>query len=99
MEDGQSLLIMDNVSFHHLEKIKEMCSEAGVELLHLPPYSPNLNPIEESFSELKHYIKHRWEYYETWPERCFDTFLQHALMLSVQKETAESDPRHARVAI
>ena len=30
-----------------------MCSEVGVKLLYLPPYSPDQNPIEEFFSELK----------------------------------------------
>jgi transposase len=31
----------------------ELCSDAGVKLLYLPPYSPDLNPIEEFFAELK----------------------------------------------
>jgi transposase len=34
-----------------------MCREAGVELVFLPPYSPDFNPIEESFAELKAWIK------------------------------------------
>jgi transposase len=38
---------MDNPSFHHTERIEQMCAEAGVKLLYLPPYSPDLNPIEE----------------------------------------------------
>jgi transposase len=40
-----------------------MCSEAGVELLHLPPYSPDLNHIEEFFAELKAFIKQSWKIY------------------------------------
>lgn len=36
-----------------------MCREAGVELVFLPPYSPDFNPIEESFAELKAWIK-KW---------------------------------------
>jgi transposase len=34
-----------------------MCEEAGVRLEKLPPYSPDFNPIEESFAELKMWIK------------------------------------------
>ena len=34
-----------------------MCRDIGVELVFLPPYSPDLNPIEESFAELKAWIK------------------------------------------
>ena len=63
--EPKSVLIMDNASFHHSERIKKMCSEAGVKLLYLPPYSPDLNPIEEFFSELKSHIKRNWEFYET----------------------------------
>jgi transposase len=41
---------MDNAFFHHPESIEQMCSQAGVKLVYLPPYSPDLNPIEELFS-------------------------------------------------
>lgn len=55
--EPHSVLIMDNASFHHSERIKEMCRDAGVILVYLPPYSPDLNPIEEFFAELKAFIK------------------------------------------
>ena len=42
-----SVLIMDNASFHCLDKIRQMCDDTGVLLLYLPPYSPDVNPIEE----------------------------------------------------
>jgi transposase len=48
---------MDNASFHHSERVKQLCSDAGGKLLYLPPYSPDFNPIEEFFAELKAYIK------------------------------------------
>jgi transposase len=44
---------MDNASFHHSEQIESMCREAGVKLVYLPPYSPDLNPIEEFFAEFR----------------------------------------------
>jgi hypothetical protein len=52
-----SVLIMDNASFHHMERIQQLCYNAGVKLIYLPPYSPDLNPIEEFFAELKAFIK------------------------------------------
>ena len=45
-------------------------------MMYLPPYSPDLNPIEESFAELKAFIKRSWHYYEGNPEQGFDTFLE-----------------------
>ncbi|KAF5611240.1 hypothetical protein F25303_14499, partial [Fusarium sp. NRRL 25303] len=48
---------MDNASFHHNDELEPMCAEAGVKLLYLPPYSPDFNPIEEYFAELKNFIK------------------------------------------
>jgi hypothetical protein len=51
------VLVMDNALFHHSEKIEQLCIKAGVKLPYLPPYSPDLNPIEEFFAELKTFIK------------------------------------------
>ncbi|KAI7977485.1 hypothetical protein EIK77_000540 [Talaromyces pinophilus] len=68
---------MDNVSFHHSEGLEQqMCSDFGVKLLYLPPYSPDLNPIEEMFAELKAFIKRNWKVYEEDPDQGFDDFLE-----------------------
>ena len=67
---------MDNASFHHSEQTEQMCSEAGVKLVYLPPYSPDLNPIEEFFAELKAFIQRHWKSYEDNPGQGFDTFLE-----------------------
>jgi transposase len=48
--EPNSVLVMDNASFHQGASIKELCDEAGVMLFFLSPYSPDLNPIEELFS-------------------------------------------------
>jgi transposase len=58
------VLVMDNASFHHTERITQMCYDAGVKLLYLPLYSLDLNPIEEFFAELKAFIKRNWHIYE-----------------------------------
>jgi hypothetical protein len=98
--EPKSVLVMDNASFHHSERIKEMCFEAGVELLYLPPYSPDLNPIEEFFSELKAYIKRHWALYEAQPDLGFDTFLQTCVdAVGARIDSAEGHFRHAGVAI
>ena len=51
---------MDNVSFYHSKKIAQMCADAGVKLVFLPLYSPDLNPIEEFFAEPKGFMKRNW---------------------------------------
>jgi transposase len=54
-----------------------MCREAGVELVFLPPYSPDFNPIEESFAELKAWIKKERETLESYES--FEKFLEAGL--------------------
>jgi len=53
----QSILVLDNCSIRHNEAIYELVNSVGCLLLFLPPYSPDLNPIEESFSTLKAYMR------------------------------------------
>jgi hypothetical protein len=74
--EPKSVLVMDNASFHHTERIEQMCYDAGVKLAYLPPYSPDFNPIEEFFAELKAFIKRNWQNYEENPEQGFDAFLR-----------------------
>jgi len=55
----QSVLVMDNALIHRDPKVREMCDDAGIRLEYLPPYSPDFNPIEASFHDLKQYIRSR----------------------------------------
>jgi hypothetical protein len=55
--EPKSVFLIDNASFHHTERIEQMCSDAGVKLMYLPFYSPDLNPIKELFTKLKGFIK------------------------------------------
>ena len=48
---------MDNLSSHKVPGIKEKIETAGATLLYLPPYSPNLNPIEKAWYKLKHILR------------------------------------------
>jgi transposase len=45
--------VMDNLSAHKGQKVRELVEERGCQLLYLPPYSPDLNPIEQAFSKMK----------------------------------------------
>ena len=47
------ILVMDNLSAHKTEKVRELVERAGCGLRYLPPYSPDLIPIEEAFSKIK----------------------------------------------
>ena len=53
----RSVLVMDNVASHHSLYIRAMCEQAGVILEYIPPYSPDLSSIEESFSALKAWMR------------------------------------------
>ena len=52
LKPGQ-IVVMDNLSSHKGSRIRELIEARGCELLYLPPYSPDLNPIEEAFAKLK----------------------------------------------
>jgi transposase len=52
LEPGQ-VVVMDNLSAHKGERVKEIIEGRGCELVYLPPYSPDLNPIEQAFSKVK----------------------------------------------
>ena len=45
--------MIDNASFYHTERIEQIYINAGVKLIYLLIYSPDLNPIKEFFAELK----------------------------------------------
>jgi len=47
------VVVMDNLSVHKSERVRELIEGADAEVLYLPPYSPDFNPIEEAFSKIK----------------------------------------------
>ena len=47
------IIVMDNMRSHHAKIVKELLDRAGIRYLYLPPYSPDLNPIEKMWSKLK----------------------------------------------
>ena len=56
LKKGQ-IIIMDNATFHKSERTKMLIESAGCQLLFLPPYSPDLNPIEHFWAWFKKQIR------------------------------------------
>jgi transposase len=52
-----SVLVMDNWTVHHGDDVRSLVEDYGCELLYLPTYSPDLNPIEYLCAKLKAFIK------------------------------------------
>ena len=52
-----SIVVMDNASIHHVDSVVETILSVGALIRFLPPYSPGMNPIEEVFGEVKHYLQ------------------------------------------
>lgn len=52
LREGQ-VVVMDNLSSHKGSRIKDLVEGRGCDLIYLPPYSPDFNPIEEAFSKIK----------------------------------------------
>jgi transposase len=51
------IVVMDNLGSHKAAAIRQALRAAGARLIYLPPYSPDLNPIEQAFSKLKHWLR------------------------------------------
>jgi transposase len=51
------IVVMDNLSSHKVAGVRQVIEAAGAELRYLPPYSPDLNPIELAFSKLKKLLR------------------------------------------
>jgi transposase len=56
LRKGQ-VVVMDNLSAHKGERVKELIEGRGCELIYLPSYSPDFNPIEEAFSKIKDFLR------------------------------------------
>ena len=56
LKEGQ-VVVMDNLSSHKPKRIKELIEQRGCELVYLPSYSPEYNPIEEAFSKIKNLLR------------------------------------------
>jgi transposase len=76
LEPKSVIIIIYNASFHYSKDIKPIYSTAGVKLVYLPLYSPNLNLIKKFFAKLKAFVICHWQSYEDNPSQGFDNFLE-----------------------
>src|SRR5208282_3126907 len=51
------IVVMDNLPAHKGARVEQLIKSARAELRYLPPYSPDMNPIEKAFSKLKAYLR------------------------------------------
>lgn len=51
------IVVMDNLGSHKGRAVRQLVRKAGARVWFLPPYSPDLNPIEQVFSKLKHLLR------------------------------------------
>ena len=51
------VVVMDNLSSHKGTRVEQLIKAVGAELLYLPPYSPDMNPIEKAYSKLKAFLR------------------------------------------
>jgi transposase len=56
LKEGQ-MVIMDNLGAHRPKRIRELIERRGCELIYLPAYSPDYNPIEEAFAKIKNLLR------------------------------------------
>lgn len=56
LEEGQ-VVVLDRLGAHRTDKVRELVESAGADLVFLPSYSPDLNPIEEAFSKIKQLVR------------------------------------------
>ena len=86
-----SIVILDNASIHHVDEVTELIEEqAGARVLFLPPYSPDLNPLEEAFSQIKSIMKKNRDLFEA----C--TFSRPLLSIAFSMMTAEDCKSYIR---
>jgi len=62
-----SIVIMDNASIHHVDEVLQIIENAGAKVIFLPPYSPDLNPLEPVFGKVKAILKKMIKFFKHVP--------------------------------
>ena len=76
---------MYNASIHHVEEAVELIESTGAIIEFLPPYSPDLNPIEAAFSKVKHFLRAN----EPFVQVCNDDEIEDAIISGFATITTE----------
>ena len=61
----RSVVVMENASIHHVDQVASLIQSTGAILRYLPPYSPDYNPLEESFAKVKAFLRENEVAYDT----------------------------------
>ena len=69
-----TVVVMDNASFHRKAQLIPVAQKYGFRLIFLPPYSPELNPIENFWAWLKRYLRSALSSYPSFDLALFDAF-------------------------
>jgi transposase len=77
LHPGQ-IVIMDNAAFHKSARTRELIEQRGCRLVFLPPYSPDLNPIEKFWAHFKHRVRSILNQFETLSQA-----IDHAFIYSI----------------
>ena len=73
LPDGTTV-IMDNAAFHRKKQLLSIAEEHGLRLIFLPPYSPELNPIEKFWSWLKRHLEKILPDFASFDDALFECF-------------------------
>jgi transposase len=84
------VVVMDNLSSHKVNGVRELIQQAGAEVLYLPPYSPDLNPIEKAWAKLKQWLRAA----KARSQEALDQAIAEALQL-ITAENAQAWFRHS----
>ncbi len=57
--NARDIVVMDNLSVHKVREVRRIISARGARLMYLPPYSPDLSPIEHCWSKVKTHLRSR----------------------------------------
>ena len=71
-----SVLVLDNVSFHRSIMFKALCMAYGIKIIYLPPYSPHLNVIELLFNAIKTNLKKYQIHCRQDPKLCTELLME-----------------------
>lgn len=77
------IVLLDNVKFHYAPRAIEWIEAAGAHVVHLPAYSPDLNPIEEGISKIKEALRS----FKARTKRTLDNALAKALALVTEDDS------------
>lgn len=70
----ETVIVMDNAAFHRKKQLSSMAEENGCSLIFLPPYSPELNPIEKFWGWLKRNLQKILPFFDTFDNALFECF-------------------------